>query len=981
MAANLLAFSAPPYNFEVSQSELSLTKSETMDLHKLVKNSVKRGLQPKAFSYLFEQLERRQLISGKEFNEYLMKLTHNSNYDHSVQQYLLTVCASSSVRLEQLWVNLSELEALDQKKHLRGIYNLLLLKKPQAVPPELISETINNHFPKYFQALVESNLTTADLLTLASTVWASLVDMYTSLVQTEELKAFVMYIMTHKESLDEEILEYILSKSRPVLQASNVELPDNTSAAHAIVNDNSATNSLIRLLSGLITNTKKNARSFEIKKYLWLLSSMTNWTFNEDNFLNNYEKFCMSKSQNHIVKKSYSLVYDIILSMFNGFATSLVSNEPGFVLFNWNNFIITRLPHILSSVKFLASSDEKGDSNLETLEDAILHGFNALNESTVKAITTLDPKTYSHTDLRQAFIKSCVYSGILATASFHRFFPMEARTTQQMLSHEMHSFSHIESIQKSFDKTLLSVSCEFTSLEESGLFEYIQSLPTLLKYLKAKQNEYSEVLLSIFSQLIENKDSEKLYRLMLSLANNIEAVELFAFSAKRGPLPVLEKVIEFLDNSEWSSDEDNFQESYTFFGVILLGTIGMIRAFNLDLSQILVKTSFTCEYITNFYYRLNDNLSSRESTSTEEEATIVQNYNNLIGDWINALFDDSDEGLPDDLIRAVHVKEIYKLIPIVFQQAVTATVSKTITFDILTNGTDYLSQPFLIPTMLSIIRWLLSRVETSGLDDIYVLALLELIKSNSKFESDDSINESYLIFRGVLKIVGNDIVSTIISFSSWRDNEKAKKLYELVSSNLNDQTTLERREPNLSRTEMGEQLKAAILSVVNGNDAELSRVNLILQRMGMNYLISYLESEISMYKKSVNNSEDIRLFVHLIIFLLVTKAVNIRDDKGILLQILDRKVDKESTLDEYDTSFAPSLEWHYSSIFNSNADQDMDDDLFMENARSSNSGMSLSTILIELSNSTGFLHYLLNSGDSPIQNFLRDFTKDEIKTW
>lgn len=955
--------------------------TDVMDLHKLVKNSVRRGLPPKSFLYLFEQLDRRQPVSGKELHEYLMKFTNKRAFDNTVQQYILVVASSSSTRMEQFWANLVELEREDQKKHFRGLYDMIILKKPQPVAPELVSDVINLHFPKYFEQLIAKNATGyPDLVSLASTLWATLLDAYSSLVQSDKLKLFVIYIMAHKRFLREDVLEYLLSKSRPVLLASNVELPNHDLNSKDLPLDPNASSSLIRQLSGPITNMKKNTRLFEIKKYYWLLSSMKNWTFNQDNFLKDYEKFCMSKSQSHIVKKSYSLVYDITLSMFNGFAVSLISDEPPYILFNWNNFIITRLPHILASVKFLASTADTSDSSLETLEDAILNAFNALNESTVKAITALDSKTFSYTDLRQAFIKSCVYSGILATPSFHRFFPMEARTTQQMLSHEMHSFGNIESVQEGLEKTLLNVSCEFTSLEESGLYEYIQSIPKLLKYLKSKQIEFTEVLLTIFSQLIENNDDEKLYRLMLTLINNCEAMELFAFNASRGPLDVIEKLIVFLDSSEWGADDDNFQESYTHFGVILLGIISMINIFALDFSQVLVKTSFTSDYINNFFYRLCDNLSNKAPTTTEEEATIVQNYNSLCADWINALFDDANDGLPDDLIRAVHVKQIYKLIPIVFQQAVTATISKTINLKILTNGTDYLSQPFLIPTMLSIIKWLLSRIETVGLEEIYLQTLYELVKANCRSENEEAINESFLTFRGVLLLVGHDIVVTIKKFSQWRENEVAAKTCALVSSCITIRPTAEDKSQILSETDMGDQLKNSILKVVKGEDEQLETVASIIQRIETRALINYLESEIAMYEKSVNNSEDIRVFVHLIVFLQVTNTIKTNSERSSWLAVYENNADKKSYPSEFDSSFSPSLEWHYSSIFNSNTDHDMDDDLFMEDVKNENNKM-LTSIVLEQNKSADFLYQLLIAKNTAILRFLHDFTKDEIKTF
>ena len=128
--------------------------------------------------------------------------------------------------------------------------------------------------------------------------------------------------------------------------------------------------------------------------------------------------------------------FELIKATFKGFGYAVINNDDCYVLFNWKNFIITRIPVILSTLKFANVNDE------ETLERAVLNAFNSLPDSIVKVLTNLALGSTKVYDLRQIFIKSLIFNRLLPPVAFQKFFPMESKITQQVILSELAQYNH-----------------------------------------------------------------------------------------------------------------------------------------------------------------------------------------------------------------------------------------------------------------------------------------------------------------------------------------------------------------------------------------------------------------------------------------------------------------------------------------------------------------------------------------------------------
>ena len=149
-----------------------------------------------------------------------------------------------------------------------------------------------------------------------------------------------------------------------------------------------------------------------------------------------------------------------------------------------------------------------------------------------------------------------------------------------------------------FNEKLLNINSEFTSLEESGLVELVNALPKLCQ-LHRTQQEVTQVILDIVDELGYSKDFEKLNRLLLTVMNNIELVNIVLFNSN---LSLFYKLLDIIDNSNFRVDEDdeNFQDQYSYCGIIMLSIVIIVQNFGVDLSKLTVKESFIINYLNDF---------------------------------------------------------------------------------------------------------------------------------------------------------------------------------------------------------------------------------------------------------------------------------------------------------------------------------------------------------------------------------------------
>lgn len=842
--------------------------SVEISLHKLLKRGISQRISTKTFNSLYLQLENLQQFPENEYVTEFLEL--KSGYQ---VQLVLGQVLDSPTNLEKFWKNLGKLPETDQLTYINKIPSFLL---------NTSTEVTKGLFGPTFQEYVLSNLTNDGLVYKIVFLIANYVNQTTP---TIEFQGFAIKLFkTLKKLKYEKLVEFLYLRLRLQLNNDSINLlvSENIGAVVEVkIEDRPMTSSLPTIKTTSITNLSQTNfdRYIGMKKYFWFKKIMREWKFAGT------EDFLYSFNVNFSTKGN--VLVSLIQSIFISLEYAILDNERLYVIFNWKNFILTRLPLILK------------DSN--DVEKAIIEAFSS--------------QKLSNDKITVSFVKSCIFNKVLPVESFAKIFPLvpyvELSDTNWNLTSK-------------FNEKLLHVNVEFTSLEESGFIDFVNSLYPLLEYSHIKQKELSELFNKTLDDLMILKDYEKLNRLLLAFLNNVQLVNIISFN--NSPYEILGKLINFIDKESFQIDlnDENFQEFYSYFGVLLLGVILIIETFDINLSQYKIKGSFVLEYLNGFYYRLVDNMTNQmPGGSNEEDMTVVMNYNGLFNDWVNALFDDKNDGLSDELIKSVNIKQIYKLVPIIYQQSIVATKVGTINFEILTNGIDYLSQVFLIPCTVSIINWLLNKFQAND-EMLYVKVLYEIIKSN--FNEIEEIGQdelpktvvSSLIFKIVLQISGNKILSTLKRVKDWQNSSQILSIIKIVEMNI-DLSYVEQTVVYEGRNDVEVQFKEYLVS---GPKVELNNLQVAeLFRRDPLKLIGLLLDEV----ERKNNNEDALLTINLGVVLMVLDGVSNKEEKLHWLSIFSLeplKAQAEGDHNDYGDQFELSEDNHFSSIFDVDEDND-----------------------------------------------------------
>ncbi|KAK6460014.1 mediator of RNA polymerase II transcription subunit 5 [Scheffersomyces coipomensis] len=984
-----------------------------ISLRRLVRRARSKQLQSKVFISLYEELNERKAIDGNEYVTELLESTEESGSTSNYQvRLVLDLAFSSYDRLVNFWTNLSKISPRLQITYISQLHKLFNSNKLQQQPglkieKDIIKRFVNVQFKQYVSQLTsesDKNIIslTNHVVTFAIYIFKS--DKYGALIEEQATSQLVSTIVALLKSLKlNQLLNFFILKIKSVINETQmieiVSHSKDTTKAKVDEKHTSSTTATTVSTSSTFKNLNISSLSppklenfSDTQKFIWFSKIMKTWKFdNNEAFLKSFINNFVPQDKR---KNPYFITSELIKVSFRGFGYSVLNNEPRYVLFNWKNFIISRIPIILSQLKVnnSNSSSNNNSEEIETLDKAILYGFNSQSDSIIKVLTNLRIGSIKSYDLRQIFIKTLIFNKLLVPSSFQTFFPMESKITHQMIVNELNQFNFELNIRSKFKEKLININGEFTSLEESGLLAYCNSLPTLLEYSYKRQHELSSVVYDIMKDLIQLKQHEKLNRLLLSIFNNIQLLNIIVFNL--GPEKILDLLINFIDSENYdvgNDDDENFQEAYSYCGVIILGIILIIETFKIDLSSLQIKNSFIINYINDFYYRLCDNLSNQSPTikdNEEEDSIIIINYNNLLTDWVNALFDDANDGLSDELIKSIGIKQIYKLIPIVYQQAIFATKLGKIDFNILNNGIDYLSQVFLIPCIINIIKWLLKEIllVKHDNDSIFIKVLSEIIRSNynknnSNANSGTNNNNSHnnsnshdlstLIFKIIINISGSNILLTLKKLKDWESSIKIKEIIGIITSELDTnyveiESTLNEA-GKIQNLNIVEEVKNHLVNFqqnfdTNSNSLSLTRNNsssAIITSNGNNgghnhhmlsppfdqqtfffhnylnrhfsQLVRLLILETQSFQKS--NNESTKIFINLSIYLIIMNSINTSEDKKYwkdqLQQQPQSNVEKENKIKKqikFDQQFNSSMENHYSSIFNDSNSNDSNND-------------------------------------------------------
>lgn len=849
-------------------------------LQRLIQLSNKRKIGDKQFLNLFEQLNKETPISSGEFRDLLE--------DSSYENYLVLLAIKE---YKLFWESMTKLPINQQLRLLKKLQSKVIMIKE--------IELFLKYFIDYSTYVISENndnkletINDNDRINLINELIFNC-EMILKNFHVKDLSTFKNFLDNFMNFLNNN--EYVKQ-----LEYCNNKFPfdKNDGFAHGNFNNDKLSHKKLNLSLNLKLKNYKNYENLKI--FFWFNNFFKNFQIpDNETLLNNFnENFNGDCSK-------------FIYSIFNGINYCLLMDQTNYIYHNWTNFLNSRLSKIVQLYK-IENIDDIIIGVFETFDnDNFFHGKNDLLNT-----------------LKQNFIKSLIFNKFLSIKSFNKFFPTnENKVNQQILIHEMSNMNSIENFNNVLNDKLYNLNCEFISLEESNLIEYFNEIPSRIKLSMNKQVELVQNFENFIDILINELNFEKLNRLILLILQNDKLFNLFLFNLSNKT--TIFKLIKLIDNEFFKINDDNesmFQEIYSYFGNLILFMMKISKFINLE---VLTKNSFCSQFLNNF----NSNFSNltlyynNENDENDENKTIIENYSNLINDWIQSLFNESEGGLSDEIIKSIDVKQINQLIPIIYQYSIIALVNNKIDKKIFNNGIDYLSQNFLLSCNLSIVNWLKLKIELKNKSsNKYLDVLIDFINLIDKVHLDS--NNELKISSGILL---NMIYESIVDFKNLNiDNKFILNKIETFEKNndefiedinmnpkklkLNgEMLTFESFEENLIKCFTGSVSKNNLLIIENYLQFDKSIINSLLVNLNSNFK---------------SNNENLKYLVDFVIFFNLFNCIHSNEDKNFWIKKLNSSLHEKTF--QQDISFKSLMDNHYSSIFNDNNDDNFNEDELFE---------------------------------------------------
>lgn len=522
-----------------------------------------------------------------------------------------------------------------------------------------------------------------------------------------------------------------------------------------------------------LTSTDSMTKPSRVFRLSWLDSLMKMNRLNPIAFMNELEYFLLTES-------SLTLISELIVASFDAIATSILRKDDSRITNAWKTFILKRLPQCVKNLVYNSPSQitpAQVELVISQAFIAIPKDTFSLIQSYFRAATDNFEEMFAATsasvsnDFRFELLKSLITIHVVPQDALFRILDLnqnsginvqinpvniEALQNQGMIIDSSNNSFLLPNIAQA----ALHENVEYTAFEESNIVKLVFILED---FEGIYQERIAREIVIFVSSWIQTQNTHNLARLVQALLAKPTTIDVLLLNVPIHQL--IAPLVSLLDNWNHDEEETNFQDVFTDFGTILLMVLFVYHRYNLDLVDLGIQppsainlvlptkndpnTEFSVENNKNRARKLSFVASIiRQVGNSEELDDLRDGQSELIGGWISALFDFG--GISDDLMKQSSVKDLYFLVPTLFKQAIAARAMNIIEPDTLRGGLDYFLQPFLIPTLVPLIRWICNSLWQE--QDIPIL--LQVIQSLLLTECD---GEALRLRQTVLAITGREL--------------------------------------------------------------------------------------------------------------------------------------------------------------------------------------------------------------------------------
>lgn len=296
----------------------------------------------------------------------------------------------------------------------------------------------------------------------------------------------------------------------------------------------------------------------------------------------------------------------------------------------------------------------------------------------------------------------------------------------------------------------------------------------------------SSALVETLQHLCDTKETMSLRTLCNALSRQIALVDIVLQHASLNSflLPLCGLL------NEWTHDEDQseFQPPYEEFAAILLLVLALVYRY--DISTMDLEFIGIHGYVPKLLSGLSKSIPVEDLTHDQDQQ---------LKKWIEGLYATDDQGettgIGDETMSQCPPQAFYLLVPTLFEQSVQACSANYLALNTLKGGLEFLLEPFLLPSLVGGLRWLINHSWQDRGDTEILLQVLQKLLLPTSISGD-----AQSMHRTILAIVAAPLAHSLQALSKRMPNRgDIGALIEVLAPYSNSQRSLKSTRAELQK--------------------------------------------------------------------------------------------------------------------------------------------------------------------------------------
>ena len=475
--------------------------------------------------------------------------------------------------------------------------------------------------------------------------------------------------------------------------------------------------------------------------FIWLEASLCARPLTDDLIM-------MTYLQSRYAGDNQTLALDLLMASFDVLTNALLRKETDTRILVIKSFICNKLPLTLNIVSgFMAPG--------VTVENCIQMAFMSITMDALPPISAGSNEMREKLKLaRLEFLQACALHGLITETT------IAAILQEPPIA--------LPKANKYIKENLLSQCANNVSRLEPLIDE--------LTSMTGNAGAISGCIVDTIDHLCANKDSMSLKsacNMFVKKTTNLDIVMQYT-----QPSHLLLPICTLLNTWTHDQDQTEFTPEYEEFATILLFVFILVHRYGLTSADVGLANN------DNFITKL-----MQETSVSKLPTDLTEEQSKQLARWIEGLYTTDDQGesggISDDVMRPCPPQDFYQLVPTLFEQSVLASKSGSLAMKTFKNGLELLVEPFLLPSLVGGLSWVIKHSwEDHGDAETLLQILDKLLKPSS------SSPDTKAMHKAILEIVAKPLYESLNVLTQQQKHKKeAKEFMNLLKPYLDSQRT------------------------------------------------------------------------------------------------------------------------------------------------------------------------------------------------